>query len=274
MRLRMFQVDAFADRLFGGNPAAVVPLQRWLPDALMQAIATENNLSETAFFVPVGPAGAGTYHLRWMTPVKEVELCGHATLASAWVLFRELEPALRHVRFDSRSGPLEVSSDGDLLWLDFPAWSVDPCPDLLQAVGDALGRRPLEVFGTRPGARDYLALYDTEREVAALAPDSARLERLDRPCVVATARGERADFVSRFFAPALGIPEDPVTGSAHCALAPFWGARLGKARMDARQISPRGGALRCELKGDRVRIGGRAVTYLDGTIDVGEVGGP
>jgi PhzF family phenazine biosynthesis protein len=261
MRIPLYQVDAFAERPFSGNPAAVCPLESWLPDELMQAIAAENNLSETAFFVPEGE----DYRLRWFTPVAEVDLCGHATLASAYVIFRYLAPERREICFQTQeAGRLVVASDGDLLALDFPAWQPASCevPEKLPA---ALGRVPRTVLA----ARDYLAVYDDADEVAALAPDFAMLATLDRLAITVTAPGRGGiDFVSRHFAPAYGINEDPVTGSAHCMLIPYWAERLGKTRLEARQISRRGGALSCALNGDRVTIAGRAALYLTGTIDI------
>lgn len=256
MRLPMYQIDAFADRPFAGNPAAVLPLAAWLPDALLQAIAVENNLSETAFFVPDGEQ----FHIRWFTPGGEVDLCGHATLASAFVLFTELEPSRTFVRFASQSGPLEVSREGDLLVLDFPSRPPRqvPVPEGLEA---ALGAKVLSAWQSR----DLVALLDSEAAVRGLRPDFTALGKLDAFSVSATAQGLEADFVSRFFVPRLGIPEDPVTGSVHCSLVPFWAERLGMARLRALQVSARGGELFCELRGDRVRLGGRAVKVLEGT---------
>jgi PhzF family phenazine biosynthesis protein len=260
MKLRLYQVDAFASRVFAGNPAAVVPLESWLGDATLQAIAAENNLSETAFFV----GGGGEYRIRWMTPVDEVDLCGHATLASAWVITTVLEPGLGEVRFDSQSGPLRVAVEGARLALDFPARPPGPADDALEAVAAALGGRPEAVLA----ARDYLAIYATEDDVRALAPDMPRVAALDRMGVIASAPGRDCDFVSRFFCPAVGVPEDPVTGSAHCTLVPYWSKRLGVRRLFARQVSRRGGELHCEDRGARVSIAGTAVTYLEGTIEV------
>ena len=260
MRLRLFQVDAFASRVFAGNPAAVVPLDAWLPDATLQAIATENNLSETAFLV----GAAGDYHIRWMTPEGEVDLCGHATLASGWVVFNEIERGRTEVRFRSQSGPLKVTVDGDRLALDFPSRPPEPMEESASAVAAALGVRPRAVLASR----DYLALLESEDEVRALKPDMAKVAALDRMAVIATAPGRDCDFVSRFFVPSLGIPEDPVTGSAHCTLVPYWSKRLGKKSLFARQVSARGGELWCEDRGERVAIAGRCVKYLDGTIEV------
>ncbi len=257
MSLLLFQVDAFTDRSFAGNPAAVVPLDASITDAAMQAIAAENNLSETAFLLPQGDR----FNLRWFTPVREVDLCGHATLATAWVLFERLACQKREVVFDTKSGLLTVTRDGDWLWMDFPADPAVPvpCPDALR---EGLGRPPMEVHA----AADYLAVFESEEAVRALAPDFRALARLDRRGVIATAPGRKADFVSRFFAPNYGIDEDPATGSAHCTLAPFWSVRLGKKDLLAHQVSARGGVVRCEPRGARVRLGGQAVLYLEGAI--------
>jgi PhzF family phenazine biosynthesis protein len=260
MKLRLYQVDAFASRAFAGNPAAVVPLDRWLPDATMQAIAAENNLSETAFFV----GEKGYFQIRWMTPTDEVDLCGHATLASAWVVFHEIENGRTEVHFRSQSGPLRVTADGDRLALDFPSRPPEPADGSLAAVAEALGARPRAVLASR----DYLAVFESEEEVRALKPDVARVAALDRMAVIATAPGRDCDFVSRFFVPSLGIPEDPVTGSAHCTLVPYWSKRLGKASLFARQVSARGGELWCEDRGERVKVAGRCVKYLEGTIEL------
>jgi predicted PhzF superfamily epimerase YddE/YHI9 len=260
MRIPLYQVDAFAEGAFTGNPAAVCPLETWLPESVMQAVAAENNLAETAFFVPE----ADGYRLRWFTPATEVDLCGHATLASAFVIFRFLAPGKSHVVFRTeRAGELSVSGDGDEIALDFPAWPPSPCatPDGLAA---ALGRAPSRVLA----ARDYLAVYDDAAAIGALRPDFRALALIDRSvCITAPGSGE-IDFVSRFFAPAHGIDEDPVTGSAHCMLIPYWAERLGKTRLVARQVSQRGGRLHCALSGERVRIAGRVQPYLVGTIEI------
>jgi len=261
MRLPIYQVDAFTDRLFGGNPAAVCPLEAWLPDATMQAIAAENNLSETAFFVRDG----SDYALRWYTPTIEVDLCGHATLAAAYVITGFLEPQRQSVGFHTRkAGTLVVTRRADLLVMDFPARPATPCdapPDLLAA----LGGTPREVLR----ARDHLIVYDSADEIAKLQPDLDALAKVDCWAAIVTAPGEDGiDFVSRFFAPAQGVPEDPVTGSSHCTLAPYWAKRLDKTELEARQLSRRGGALRCTLNGDRVSIAGRAALYLEGQISL------
>lgn len=264
-RLPLYQVDAFTSTVFAGNPAGVVPLKEWLPDATMQAIAAENNLAETAFFVAKGE----DWELRWFTPTVEVPLCGHATLASAYVISEKLQPGRAQMRFLTKSGALEVSRDGALLAMDFPAkqsQSVSAPPGVVEA----MGRKPRDVLR----ADTFLMLvYDAPDDVAALAPDMSALARLPFFGVIATAPGAGApgkpcDFVSRFFAPAQGIPEDPVTGGAHCVLIPYWAKRLGKTQLFARQISERGGEITCEDRGARVLMSGNAVLYLEGTIAV------
>ena len=259
MKIPLYQIDAFAGRVFGGNPAAVCPLEEWLDDATMQAIALENNLSETAFFIQADDH----FGLRWFTPVKEVDLCGHATLATAHLLFSELEIDADAVHFETRSGRLTVRRDGDMLAMDFPAKPPGPCA-VPGDLAPALGRDPDEVLADD----DYFAVYATEAEVRGLNPDFARLAGLDRRGVIVTAPGDEVDFVSRFFAPKAGIPEDPVTGSAHCELTPYWAKRLGKTRLVAHQVSARGGELHCEDRGERVIIAGRAVKYLEGIIEI------
>ena len=261
MKIPLYQLDAFADRLFAGNPAAVCPLERWLPDETLHDIAAENNLSETAFLVSKGP----DHELRWFTPRVEVDLCGHATLAAAEVVFRWLRPGSTSARFDTRrAGVLGVTKRDGLLVLDFPARPpkpADPPPGLI----DALGGKPSTVLASE---RDHMVVYGSEAEVAALAPRMAPLAALGPVGVIATARGKSCDFVSRFFAPGVGIDEDPVTGSAHCVLTPYWARVLGKSTLDARQISARGGVLRCTSRGERVDIAGKVVPYLEGTITV------
>lgn len=259
MKIPLYQVDAFSDRVFGGNPAAVCPLDAWPEDALLQAIAGENNLSETAFVA----GGEGRYRLRWFTPVREVDLCGHATLASAFVAMERLEPGLEAVTFDTQSGALEVHREGGRLVMDFPSrppepW--EPPPELLEGLGIA----PRDVLRSR----DVVAVYASADDVRRLEPDFRALARVDCLGVIATAEGEDADFVSRFFAPAVGIDEDPVTGSAHATLTPYWSQRLGKADLEARQLSRRGGRLWCGQRGERVSIAGHAVLYLSGEIEV------
>jgi PhzF family phenazine biosynthesis protein len=263
MRIKLYQVDAFTDRLFAGNPAAVCPLDRWLDDSSLQAIAEENNLSETAFFVPT----ARGFHLRWFTPVREVDLCGHATLASAHVLFRHLRFESASILFETRSGDLIVERQGKWLVMDFPASVPTPCA-APAALIEGLGLAPREVLA----AEDYIAVLESEAAVRSLVPDQSLLGRLDRRGVCVTARGDGVDFVSRFFAPKYGIPEDPVTGSAHCQLTPYWAARLGKSRLAARQVSKRGGDLECRLQGERVLLAGEAVTFMEAEIDLNAPG--
>ncbi len=261
MKLPLFQVDAFTDRLFGGNPAAVVPLTTWLPTPEMQKIAAENNLAETAFFVPQGD----NFELRWFTPELEIDLCGHATLATAHILFTELDHRQSHIHFHTlKAGTLTVTRNQNLYTLDFPSRPVVDCeiPEgLLDAMG---GKAPIEVWNSR----DYLLVYESEADVLALKPDFAALSKIDMMGVIATAKGDHSDFVSRFFIPAAGINEDPVTGSAHCNLIPYWASKLGKNQLHAYQVSARRGELWCELKGDRVLMSGKAVTYLKGEIYV------
>lgn len=261
MRLPIYQVDAFADAVFGGNPAAVCPLEAWLPDAVMQAIAAENNLSETAFLVPEGDG----YRLRWFTPKCEIDLCGHATLASASVVFAHLRPEAAQVAFETRSGRLTVARDCELLVMDFPARPPAPKPPHPGLV-PALGAAPAEVLF----AGYWLAVYESAATVRGLAPDFRALMAVDVPDVIVTAPGDEAgiDFVSRFFAPGHGIDEDPVTGAAHCILTPYWSARLGKRDLRAHQVSARGGRIDCGDRGTRVRLAGRAVAYLEGVITI------
>jgi PhzF family phenazine biosynthesis protein len=256
-KLPMYQVDAFTGHVFGGNPAAVCPLETWLPDEQMQAIAAENNLAETAFFVPNG----GGYKLRWFTPKVEVNLCGHATLASAEVILNDLKPGAASVSFETKSGTLTVTRDGDMYSLDFPARPPSEC-DVYPGLVPSLGGTPEKVLASE----DYLVIYSSEEEVRALRPKMDGLLEIDRFAVIVTAPGRNSDFVSRFFAPSKGIPEDPVTGRAHCTLIPYWSKRLGQAKMHAYQISPRGGELWCEDRGERVTISGKAVRFFEGTI--------
>lgn len=261
MDLPIYWVDAFTDRAFGGNPAAVVPLESWPEDALLQRIAFENGLSETAYFVRTGPARA---ELRWFTPAVEVDLCGHATLATAHVLFNELGQRESPVVFDTKSGPLSVVRRGPMIELDFPARPARPA-EPSEALLQGLRRRPDQVLRSE---RMWLCVYGAEEDVLGLAPDHAALASAVPGKIIATAPGGDCDFVSRFFAPDAGVPEDPVTGSAHSTLVPYWAQRLGKTSLHARQVSRRGGELWCELDGDRVRMAGAAVPYLRGRINV------
>lgn len=298
MRFRIFQVDAFADRPFRGNPAAVCPLEAWPEDGLLQAVAAENNLSETAFLVRRGDG----FELRWFTPEAEVDLCGHATLAAGFVVLRVMEGHREEVAFETASGPITVRRDGELLAMDFPAVPPEPCGEAPPELAAGLGRAPDRVLR----AKDWLAVYPSAGDVAGLEPDMSVLRGLDLRGVVATApagpRGSAPgrpggggaggrgggedggpggrddgrrdgdapapDFVSRFFAPKLGVPEDPVTGSAHCTLAPYWARRLGRRELLGRQLSRRGGEVRCIARGDRVTLSGRAVLYMEGAVRV------
>lgn len=260
MMISYFEVHAFTSELFAGNPAGVCLLpNEWLPDDLMQRIAAENNLPETAFIIE----RENHFDLRWMTPTLEVDLCGHATLASAHVLFNHLERKGNAIKFQCRSGELRVERKQDRLVLDFPTQPASEC-ESPKKLGEGLRAPPKSVLK----GRDYFAVFDREAEVAAIKPDFEILKQLDTQGVIVTAPGTDCDFVSRYFAPAAGIPEDPVTGSTHCALIPFWSKRLGKRELHARQISKRGGELFCEDRGERVGIGGNAVTYAEGKLHV------
>jgi PhzF family phenazine biosynthesis protein len=262
MKLPLYWVDAFTEKTFHGNPAAVVPLDRWLPDETMQHIASENGLAETAFFVRTGTA---RFHLRWFTPAVEVELCGHATLTTAFTLFSQLNQTGSLVTFDSKSGPLTVTHQGGLLELDFPSTPPAAESTALREVTAAIGRAPQWLGRTR---FDLFAVVPDAAAVEALRPDLTMVAALGGRGLIVTAAGVDCDFVSRFFAPQVGVPEDPVTGSAHCALIPYWANQLGKTRLHARQVSARGGELWCELRGDRVGIAGHAVLYLRGEIEI------
>jgi PhzF family phenazine biosynthesis protein len=259
MELTLYQIDAFASKLFEGNPAAVCPLETWLPDEMMQAIASENNLSETAFFVPEG----NVYRIRWFTPTSEVDLCGHATLASAHVLFNILGHGGDRIEFESRSGVLIVTRTDDWLVMDFPAQPPVPC-DIPREITKAFNESPIECLRSE----DYIIVFEREMDVESADPDMDQLKRLDLRGVIITARSSRYDFVSRFFAPKYGIPEDPVTGSAYTQLAPYWASKMGPKKFSVKQVSQRGGELTCEIAGDRVLISGKATKYLEGTINI------
>jgi len=265
-RIPVYQVDVFAERLFAGNPAAVCPLEAWLRDATLQSIATEINFSDTAFFVRE-PKGDTDFHLRWFTQANEIELCGHATLATGYVLMAELGWTEPTVRFRTQSGVLAVERKGRDLWLDLPVQQPKPLLRPPAALVEGLRSSPQQLLAT---ATKYFAVYRTEAEVESVSPDMGQLSKLTGKGVVITAPGGRsgADFVSRFFAPAHGIPEDPVTGSAHCLLVPYWAGQLGLDRLEAAQLSQRGGNLSCELAGDRVRITGPVRPFLKGEIAV------
>ena len=259
MQLKMFQIDAFTNRSFAGNPAAVVPLDEWMDDSLMQAIAAENNLAETAFFVPDGDA----FQLRWFTPKVEVKLCGHATLATAFVLFNELGYGKEEIIFNTLSGQLMVTKDAEMLTLNFPSQKPEPCllPPTLEK---AIAAKPLECLKNT----DYVLVYDNEEIIKNITPNHDLIRKTDARGVIVTAPGKDYDFVARFFAAASGIDEDPVTGSAYTKLTPYWADKLGKTSFKVRQLSQRGGDLFLELKGDRVFISGKAVKYLEGIIEV------
>jgi PhzF family phenazine biosynthesis protein len=261
MRTPLFQLDAFTNRRFSGNPAAVMLMGHFPDDAVMQAIAAENNLAETAFLVRNG----SDYHVRWFTPVTEVPLCGHATLASAAVVMERLEPGRERVVFHSKSGALTVTRRGSTYVLDFPARPSEKT-GATQALGEALGAKPTEVFVNQ---FNYMAVFDSAQTVRRLAPDMVAIAHLDRPGVIVTAPGDGAyDCVSRYFAPAKGIPEDPVTGAAHCMLAPYWAARLGKSTLRAHQASKHGGELTCRVVGERVMLHGECVFYFEGEAQI------
>lgn len=259
MKIPIYQIDAFTKEQFKGNPAAVCPLDEWLADDLMQNIAMENNLPETAFFVKKDH----DYALRWFSPKGEVDLCGHATLASAFVIFTYLDNSISNIKFHTMSGILEVSKEGSLLTLTFPAREGERF-EIPEGLVKGLGKRPVEVYR----ARDYLAVFETEQDILDLEPDMEELKKLDAFGVIATAKGNDVDFVSRFFVPKAGIDEDPVTGSSHCTLVPYWKKKLNKTEFIALQLSARGGKLYCKDLGDVVKISGEAVAYLEGFINV------
>jgi PhzF family phenazine biosynthesis protein len=260
MEISYYQINAFTKSLFGGNPAGVCPLDSWLADEDLQAIAAENNLSETAYFVQRGDY----YELRWFTPKLEVDLCGHATLASAFVIFNYLDESVHNVRFKTKSGLLTAQRQDELIVMDFPAQQVNQCsaPEKLLK---GLGIGPKDLLRS---SRDYLAVYDSEEMVKSLKPDMKQLEELDCLGIIVTAAGQKCDFVSRFFAPSAGVPEDPVTGSAHCSLIPYWSEKLNKQKLHAFQLSRRRGELFCQSFGNRVSIAGCAITYLKGAINL------
>ncbi len=261
MQLTLYQIDAFTDRVFGGNPAAIVPLAQWLSAELMQCIALENNLSETAFFVKT-PRG---YHIRWFTPTHEVDLCGHATLATAAVLYEHLGESAESIHFDARRGPLKVSRVGEAYQLDFPVDTIKAVPDPNGVIAKAIGVTPEACY---QGADDYLVILGDEAQVRSLEPDLSLVATLTARGLLVSAPGHELDFVSRCFFPQFGIDEDPVTGSAHTTMAPYWSDRLGKEILEAAQISARGGRITCEMRGDRVLLRGQCVSYMIGTIYV------
>ena len=261
MKLLIYQIDAFTDKLFSGNPAAVIPLDAWIDDKLMQQIAEENNLAETVFFVPKSDG----FHIRWFTPELEIDLCGHATLAAAFVLFEMLGYQKNTITFYSKSGLLKVSRDGAYIAMDFPSWKPERLTDYPEELIKGLGiTGHLGVYKNR----DYIIELETEKDVIAIRPDFNLLNKIDVIGIIVTAPGINCDFVSRFFAPNCGVPEDPVTGSAHSQLIPFWSEKLNKHKLHALQLSKRGGALWCEQKGDRVIMKGKGVFYMKGEISL------
>jgi len=260
MQHTIYQIDAFADKIFEGNPAAVVPLDEWLPNEVMQKIAMENNLSETAFFVPL----ENGFHIRWFTPVTEVNLCGHATLATSHVLFNLLNYREKEIVFESKSGKLNVKKENDLIWLNFPASGLKEI-EFPENADEAFGIKPLKCL---KGREDIMFVFKSENDIQNLKPDLQYLETLDARGIIATASSEKYDFVSRFFAPIEGIDEDPVTGSAHTMLIPYWSVELGKNEMIAKQISLRGGIIHCKHLDERVEIGGQAITYMTGNMKI------
>jgi PhzF family phenazine biosynthesis protein len=260
MTVKIFQIDAFTSNLFQGNPAAICPLEEWLPGSVLQSIAAENNLAETGFYVRT----EDHFSIRWFTPETEVDLCGHATLAAAYVVFTYEKYRGERIRFDSRSGPLAVTRKGDFLVLDFPADTISPV-SLPEEFLLGLGAMPVETYR---GKSDYMLVYSSQNAIIGIIPDFLLLSKIECRGVIVTAPGKTADFVSRFFAPRAGIPEDPVTGSAHTTLAPYWSRRLRKNDLTAQQLSKRGGSLQCTIVGDRVWIAGQAVPYLIGEINI------
>jgi PhzF family phenazine biosynthesis protein len=258
MSLKLYQVDAFASSVFEGNPAAVVPLNEWLPDEKMQKIALENNLSETAFFIPT----ENGFHIRWFTPLAEVKLCGHATLASAHVLFHHFNYSENEIRFDSLSGLLTVTRKDDLIYLNFPAPALSEV-EIPENLGKAFQFQPVKCI---KGRDDYMLIFENEAEIQDIKPDFQQIIESKTRGIIVTAKSTEFDFVSRFFAPSVGVNEDPVTGSAHTMLIPFWAKELGKNELTAKQVSQRGGILYCKYLGERVEIGGKAITYLTGEI--------
>ena len=261
MKLLIYQIDAFTDKIFSGNPAAVIPLDAWIDDKLMQQIAEENNLAETVFFVPKSDG----FHIRWFTPELEIDLCGHATLAAAFVLFEMLGYQKNTITFYSKSGLLKVSRDGAYIAMDFPSWKPERLTDYPEELIKGLGiTGHLGVYKNR----DYIIELETEKDIIAVSPDFNLLNKIDVIGIIVTAPGINCDFVSRFFAPNCGVPEDPVTGSAHSQLIPFWSEKLNKHKLHALQLSKRGGALWCEQKGDRVIMKGQCVFYMKGEISI------
>lgn len=259
MNIPIYQIDAFAEKVFKGNPAAVCPLENWLPDDILQSIASENNLSETAYTVPIQDG----YHIRWFTPVAEVDLCGHATLAAAHIVFTELGYKEEIIVFESKSGVLKVRKNDSMLEMDFPSQPATNCATPNE-ISQAFNAQPLECLKSE----DYIVVFSNEDEVLSEKPNISLLERLDLRCVIITSKSREYDFVARCFAPKFGVDEDPVTGSAYTQLVPYWSNKLGKSKLHAKQLSRRGGELFCELQGNRVNIAGTAIKYMEGTIEI------
>jgi PhzF family phenazine biosynthesis protein len=264
MKLTLYQLDAFTDQVFGGNPAAVIPLKKWIPDVLMQQLALENNLSETVFFVPSDKKGVD-YDIRWFTPEVEINLCGHATLASAFVIFNILKEKKKSVSFNSKSGILIIKKKKQVLEMDFPSWKPEKINDYPDDLITSLGNPEIVAVYK---SRDYLVEFTTEDAVKKIQPDFTLMKKTGEKVII-TAPGKEVDFVSRFFAPTAGVDEDPVTGSAHSQLIPFWSEKLGKEKMRAKQLSKRGGDIYCEQRGERVMIGGQCVFYMQGKVSIG-----
>jgi len=257
MKLNIYQIDAFARRVFEGNPAAVCPLKEWISDETMQKIAAENNLSETAFFIKEND----TFHIRWFTPVNEVNMCGHATLASAYVIFECLNYENKEIIFNSKSGILKVYKKNDRYKMDFPVQKIEKCK-VLDIMLKAFNIKPLECYKSM----DYILVFENEKDILNIKPDFELLKLLDKRGVIITAKSKKYDFVTRFFAPKLGINEDPVTGSAFTQLVPYWSKILNKCNLTAKQLSQKGGEVFCSLKNDRVEIAGYAVKYMEGSL--------
>ncbi len=265
MALRMYQVDAFASQPFGGNPAAICSLEKCLPEAVMQAVTAENNLSETAFFVPRNGGDDASFDLRWFTPTTEAEMCGHATLGAARIIFSKVRPDARHIDFHTPSGRLGVAREDDVPTMDLPSSPL--APSELRDIASCVGARPAATLRSMYG----LAVFGSADHIRLMEPDFDRIAELDCDALIVSAPGDRGsgvDFISRVFAPKVGIPEDPVTGSAHCVLTPYWSRRLGKRHLFARQVSKRGGEIDCRDLGDRVRIAGHVAPYLEGTLQL------
>ena len=258
--MKQYVVDAFTDKVFSGNPAAACVMDEWISDELMQSITTENNLSETAFAVK---EGEGRYHLRWFTPGGEIDLCGHATLATAFVIMNYHEPDLKSVSFDTLSGVLIVQRNGDLYEMDFPAYTLKEVP-VTEAMAEATGTRPLKAYM----GRDLLCVYDSEETIRSMQPDQDKIKELDGLLLHVTAPGADYDCVSRSFAPKLAIAEDPVCGSGHCHIIPYWAGATGKGELVAYQASRRGGVLYCRAEGDRIRLSGKAAVYSEAELHV------